>query len=255
MKVGKRMKIKIAYVSTIMASSLVIGGISATAATAGSMDSITDATFTQDKTVTTPLDPTDPNTPVTPVDPTDPIDPHAPGTSGPLSIDYVSNFHFGSNVISPLSKTYYAKLDKVKVASSGNIISVPNFVQVTDKRGTNVGWKLTVKQNGQFKTQDAAPQTLNNAELSIVAGTPKSLTDAAYAPTTSIATLDPTGAASSDIAVAAADKGMGTWAIAFGGDATTAATAVSLKVPMGTAKVADVPYKTTLTWNLEDTPN
>ncbi|MBC6316636.1 WxL domain-containing protein [Listeria grandensis] len=249
------MKNKIWYLSAIVASSLVIGGISATAATAGSMDSITDATFIQDTTVTAPLDPTDPNTPVTPLDPTDPADPHTPGTAGPLSIDYVSNFHFGSNVISPLSKTYYAKLDKVKVASSGNVISVPNFVQVTDKRGTNVGWKLTVKQNGQFKTQGATPKALTNAELSIVAGTAKSLTDAAYAPTTSIATLDPTGAASSDIAVAAADKGMGTWAIAFGEDATAAASAISLKVPMGTAKVANEPYKTTLTWNLEDTPN
>ncbi|WP_036079973.1 WxL domain-containing protein [Listeria cornellensis] len=235
-------------------STFVGGSVSVSAATAGSMDSITDTTFIQDTTTTSPLDPTNPNTPVGPVDPTNPLDPHEPGTAGPLSINYVSNFHFGSNVITPATTTYYAKLDKVKVTSTGNVIDVPNFVQVTDKRGTNAGWKLTVMQNGQFTTQDGTAKELDNAELSLVAGTPKSLTDTSYAPTTSVATLDPVGGASSDIATAADKKGMGTWSIAFG-EGAASETGVSLKVPIDTAKVANVQYKTSLTWNLEDTPN
>ncbi len=42
----------------------------------------------------------------------------------------------------------------------------PNFVQVSDNRGTETGWTLKVKQNGQFKTEVnqelAAKVTLSN---------------------------------------------------------------------------------------------
>ena len=49
------------------------------------------------------------------------------------------------------------KLDTVK-AKDGNK-EVPNFVQVTDNRGTNAGWKLSVTQNDQFKTADGKELT------------------------------------------------------------------------------------------------
>ncbi|WP_239255608.1 WxL domain-containing protein [Listeria ilorinensis] len=226
---------------------------SATAAVSGTMNSTTDVTFTTDLTVTSPLNPLDPNTPVTAVDPSDPNDPHQPGTSGPLSIDYVSNFHFGNKVISSTNATYYAQLDKVLQNAAS--VDVPNFVQVTDKRGTNVGWKLSVKQNGQLQTTDGNNTPLTNAVLSFVAGTARSVTDAAYAPATQTVSLDPTGTNSSLVATAASGKGMGTWSIGFGSTLAEGRSAISLYVPMSTAKVTGTTYRTSLTWNLEDTPN
>ncbi|WP_205527789.1 WxL domain-containing protein [Listeria costaricensis] len=223
------------------------------AAVSGTMNSTTDVTFTTDVTVTTPLNPLDPTTPVTAVNPSDPNDPHAAGTSGPLSIDYVSNFHFGSKVITSANATYYAQADKV--LQNAATVDVPNFIQVTDKRGTNVGWKLSVKQNGQLKTTDGNNTPLTNAVLSFVAGTARSVTDVAYAPATQAVSLDPTGTDSSTVATATSGKGMGTWAIGFGGTLTEGRSAVSLYVPMSTAKVTGTTYRTSLTWNLEDTPN
>ena len=50
-----------------------------------------------------------------PDDPENPEDNnHEDGTQGPLSIDYVSNFHFGKHNISGSDQVYYAKLDTVK---------------------------------------------------------------------------------------------------------------------------------------------
>ena len=41
-----------------------------------------------------------------------PADPHQPGTAGPLSIDYVSNIHFGSKQIQAGTAIYSAQLDQ-----------------------------------------------------------------------------------------------------------------------------------------------
>ncbi|EUJ29203.1 cell surface protein with WxL domain [Listeria floridensis FSL S10-1187] len=236
---------------------VVISGVSysADAAVSGTMNSHAGVLFQADTGVTSPVNPLDPTVPVGPVNPADPNNPHEPGTSGPLSIDYVSNFDFGSQVIESKDKTYYAKLDHVLATSTSTELDVPNFVQVTDKRGSNVGWKLSVKQNGQFATTSGTVKTLNNAVLSFVQGTPKSLTAASYAPTGQAVSLDPNGTSSSTVATAAAGKGMGTWTVAFGADANAAKTGVSLFVPMDTAKEVGAKYETTLTWSLENTPN
>lgn len=69
------------------------------------MTSNVDISFSQDPTITPPVNPTDPTSPVTP----NPTDPHQPGTGGPLSLDYVSNFHFGTKVIQTADATYYAQ--------------------------------------------------------------------------------------------------------------------------------------------------
>lgn len=122
------------------------------AAQVASIQSNADITFALDNTVTPPVNPTNPSQPVTP----NPADPHQPGTAGPLSIDYVSNIHFGSKQIQAGTAIYSAQLDQVQ-NSTGDLISVPNYVQVTDKRGLNLGWKLSVKQSAQFATSDSTP--------------------------------------------------------------------------------------------------
>ncbi|WP_139844028.1 hypothetical protein A5821_003226 [Enterococcus sp. 7F3_DIV0205] len=232
----------------VIASCGFIGEIVGEAVNVGSLTSNADISFSQDTTITPPVNPTDPTEPVTP----NPADPHQPGTSGPLSLDYVSNFHFGTKVIQTVDATYYAQLDQVQNSLS-TLISVPNYAQVTDKRGLNLGWKLTVKQNGQFQTADSTPAVLTNAQMSFVAATPNSTELIALAPTTLPVTLDPTGAASSPVATALVSTGMGTWTLAFGSGAG-AAQGVKLTVPNATTKVANNQYKTTLTWTLNDSP-
>ncbi|EPE0870308.1 WxL domain-containing protein [Enterococcus faecalis] len=203
------------------------------AAQVASIQSNADITFALDNTVTPPVNPTNPSQPVTP----NPADPHQPGTAGPLSIDYVSNIHFGSKQIQAGTAIYSAQLDQVQ-NSTGDLISVPNYVQVTDKRGLNLGWKLSVKQSAQFATSDSTPNSTQLLSL---------------APLTVPVTLDPTGAATSPVATAALSTGMGTWTLAFGSGAT-AAQGIQLTVPATTKKVAAKQYKTTLTWILDDTP-
>ncbi|WP_239257349.1 WxL domain-containing protein [Listeria ilorinensis] len=230
------------------------GGVSVAAADGGAMDSHGYVTFEQNTDPATPINPTDPTEPVGPKDPADPTDPHEPGTAGPLSIDYVSNFHFGTQKASGKDQVYTASLDKVYKKTDGSEVQVPNFVQVTDNRGSNAGWHLTVKQNGQFKTSgsqelDGAQITLKNSHLN---GT--DMTDSSIQPTTASGdiVLDPSGAAS-DVMNAEVNKGMGTWLTSFGDDTTTGAKSVELFVP-GKAKKEASDYSTTLTWTLTDTP-
>ncbi|MDN8763564.1 WxL domain-containing protein, partial [Staphylococcus aureus] len=75
-----------------------------------------------------------------------------------LSIDYGSKFKFGTQKISTADQTYYAAPDEMKDGSKK-----PTYVQVTDKRGTLAGWKLTLSQPEQFKT--ATGEELVGAQL------------------------------------------------------------------------------------------
>ena len=201
-------------------------------------------TFEADPNPTNPVDPTDPEKPVDPVDPTDPDGPN-PGTAGPLSIDFASSFQFGNQLITSETKDYYAQLQEFTAGAAG-----PNYVQITDKRGTQEGWSLSVVQNGQFKTAD--DEELVGASLSIASGAATSVTDMQYAPTV---TASHTFVPDSEITLvnAPVGKGMGTWIYKFGNDATEGSTAVKLNVPGSSVKLAKE-YRTTLTWNLKNVP-
>lgn len=192
------------------------------------------------------------------VDPTDPIEPGNPlvpiypgpgGTAGPLSIDYVSKIQFGvDNKTSGKDEVYWAKLDKFKGVEEGEVIERPNFIQVTDKRGSNVGWRLTVTQNEQFKngTEEltGAVLTLGNGALKTSDG---GTTPTIYKPII----LDP--GTPSDVAIADVNQGTGTWIALFGSTNEEAKESISLEVPGSTKKVQGE-YKTELTWDLTDAP-
>ncbi|EUJ30227.1 WxL domain-containing protein [Listeria cornellensis] len=219
----------------------------ASAAEVGSLTTDSKVKFTKqaDGTVTPP---------VNPVNPDQPLDPDAevtPGTSGPLSIAYVSEFDFGTQEISGETKTYNAKLDSVKVG--GENVETPNNVQVSDNRGNNAGWKLTVAQNGQLK--DGSARNLEGAEIAITKGTAVTKTGTGVtAPTVNQEIkLNPNGTVAM-VMNAEANQGMGHWVDKFGADNTAAADAVTLTVPGKSAKYADSNYATTLTWTLSDTP-
>ncbi|EJQ1760385.1 WxL domain-containing protein [Listeria monocytogenes] len=206
-------------------------------------------TFEEDNSPTNPLDPTNPDD-MNPVTPTNPDD-HEDGTAGPLSIDYISNIRFGLNKASGKKEIYWAKLDTV-TTSDGTNQDVPNFVQVTDKRGVWDGWHLTVTQEEQFYNE-TAKESLIGAEIKLSNGLPKS-NDGGDAPSVNDSiVLIPGKDKAIDVANAEAGKGSGTWSIRFGNDANQGEQSISLEVPAKTTK-AQGEYATTLTWKLTDSP-
>lgn len=180
---------------------------------------------------------------ITPKDSTE----HQNPTSGPLSLDYVSNIKFGEQKTMGEDATYYAQLDKF-IDSNRATIERPNFVQVTDKRGSNAGWHLTVTQDTQFKN---GAESLNGASLSLDYATLTTPNDG-IAPTASQKfTLTP--GVASDVLNATNNQGTGTWIERFGNDNTQGKTSISLSIPGKTKKVQGE-YNSDLTWALTDSP-
>lgn len=111
-----------------------------------------------------PVDPENPNEPQTPLNPDGTET--KPGTGGLLSVDYASSFSFGQPTIEPTLKNYGAFAQRFKETDALR----GNYVQVTDKRGTQSGWVLQIVQDNQFKssTNDeltGAKLTLGNGQL------------------------------------------------------------------------------------------
>lgn len=207
----------------------------------------TDATITfeaGDDEITPPVDPENPD----PSKPVDPVDPPGPGTGGALSIDYGSRFKFGTQKISTADKTYYAAPDELKDGSKK-----PTYVQITDKRGTLAGWKLSLSQPEQFKT--GSGEELAGAQLSFTKGEMASLVDAQYEPSTVSSEMTLTPGESNVLAINAEQgKGIGTWVYRFGSNVEANKDAVQLFVPGKSVKLAQQ-YTTKLVWSLENTPN
>ncbi|MGM2786765.1 WxL domain-containing protein [Bacillus cereus group sp. Bce018] len=241
---------KVAVVGAFALTTLV-GGTSAFAEKdGGTLNSKAFIQFEKNTDTVDPINPINPDEVVEPiVDPNNPDDTHEPGTAGPLSIDYVSNFNFETQKASGNNELYYAKLDNVKNKVTGAKSEVPNFVQVTDNRGTNAGWKLTVKQNDQFKTADdkeltGATLTLKNGTLNSAAGS--------KAPTAA-QNIALTPGQAFDVATAQEEEGMGTWTNSFGKSVEDGENSVELSVP-GKTKKEQAKYTTSLTWELKDAP-
>lgn len=241
-------KIGSLLLATSILASLALGATTTLAADGGSYDSNGVITFTPNTDPTKPVDPVDPTDPVTPVDPTDPTDPK-PGTAGPLSIDYASSLDFGTQKITSKDEIYKAKaqkyIDNDSVEKTG-----PNFVQVTDNRGTEAGWTLQMKQNSQFTTADA--DVLTGAEIVFKNGNVVTASDSEKPTGKTTITADPSGALK-DVMSAKVDQGAGTYLLDWGTDAATAAESIELSVPGSTTKYAKK-YSTTFTWVLTDAP-
>lgn len=159
-------------------------------------------------------------------------------SSGTLSLSVDNtNLSFGKNTIS---------------AADANLgASTTPTVKVSDLRGTNAGWSLTVAQGQQFNTKtDASGSALTNAALTVAST--KVSSDSTV--NTKNATLTPgtttsgttTNGAAGTVASALAGDGNGISTFTFGGS--------TLAVPGATPKLAQG-YTTTLTWNLGATPS
>lgn len=207
-----------------------------------------------------PVDP-DPGKPVKPIDPTNPEGPN-PGTNGPLSIDYASSIDFGKNRISNKDQVYFARAQ----AYNGEQQDTPNFVQISDNRGTNSGWTLTVKQPEQLKaTTDTLNDVLTGAQITLSNPKVNSNAQNVEKPVANeIVALNP--GEETVVTTATQGAGAGTWATYWGsvesveerdenGDTQTVNVTkdVQLAVPGATPKDA-VKYQAKLVWTLTDVP-
>ncbi|WP_086312958.1 hypothetical protein A5821_000530 [Enterococcus sp. 7F3_DIV0205] len=179
------------------------------------------------------------------------------GMVGPLTIDYITKVNFGLVKVSGNNETYFAKLAKINLKGISEPKEVPNYVQITDSRGSNAGWQLQLKQDAQFeaKDKDNSISTLVGASLSFDNPTLKSSQKGSeFAPLGIKQTLTP-GEGAVTVVNAPAGKGMGTWHYTLGDTDEQAAKSISLYVPGDTAKLKNAAYKTVLTWTLVDGPD
>lgn len=202
--------------------------------------------YTENTDITSPIDPNNPGEIAEIISPI----PVQPGTSGPLSVDFAPHVIFGKHDGSQKNDIYYAKLTRVKKKPDGSEEMVPNFLQLTDNRGKNSGWRLTIKQNGQLKN---GTHPLKGAEISL-----KNIT--LFSPNTSgrpiakkSVRLDPEGGEPTEIARSKEKTGKGTWLIMFGQSEEESKTSIQVSVP-GTTEKKKGNYTTSLTWELIDTP-
>ncbi|EJM2939362.1 WxL domain-containing protein [Listeria monocytogenes] len=256
----------------------VLSGDFASAATSVTKDSKGIVKF--DKSTTPDPDPVNPD----PVDPDpvipDPTDPPV-GTDG-LWILAVSDWDFGTHNVSSLSSgalNVHAADDTIStyVDANGNgqqdlpgevsvTKKVTPYAQISDVRGTNTGWTLSVTGSA-FKDSSTPAKTIPGAELTIPKSTVSSATSTAQASTGyDSVTISMTGGAAVPVMAAKDmqtatptnfndDQGMGTWTDSFGSQAVSATdtSKPKLSIPKNVV-VADGTYQSTLTWTLSDTP-
>ncbi|CAM3374838.1 WxL domain-containing protein [Vagococcus fessus] len=236
--------------------------------TENSLTSTAKVKFKPSTQVTPPVDPEGekPNTPIFPWDPTEPEGKPKPGTSGPLSIDFVSSFDFGANEISNDDQSYYARSQLIVDKEATKVEARPNYVQITDNRGTNEGWTLSVKQQGQLKSDTKTHNDeLIGAYIKLSAPKVRSNSNASAPTPVEEIVLDPSS--SENVVLSALlDEGAGTWTNAWGepeivteeneegtSQDVSITKDVALFVPGETPKDAVV-YKSILTWILSDLP-
>lgn len=164
--------------------------------------------------------------------------------SGDLTLDFVSSFDFGNHPISKNDEIYSAAAQKTEDGKS-----IPNFVQVTDLRGTGNGWSLNVQQQSQFLANNDGRE-LEGAQIQITNGVMTS--ESTNTPQDVTESVNLTPGVSEKIVTANEHEGTGTWVYGFGNDSTKEES-VHLAVPGKSFKAADS-YKTVLTWALLDAP-
>ena len=195
--------------------------------------------------------------------------PPIPGT-GPLTIATVPTMNFGTKVISTADEHYnmIAEMQQ-KAGTTGeeNMIPYVSMAQVQDTRGTNEGWELSVSLSEFQAKTDTLNSVLKGAKITLFDPSLRySVNDANQEPTihTSGLELIPSEEAV-PVMTAANQKGGGTSSVVWGDHDALAKQvedgvdvvenkAIQLFVPGSTAKDA-VTYTSTLTWELELTPD
>ncbi|KAF1299125.1 hypothetical protein BAU15_00325 [Enterococcus sp. JM4C] len=192
-----------------------------------------------------PLDPLNPE-PNRPIEPVNPL-PGTPetGTGGNLSIDFASNFQFGQHPVSTKETEFFAD-PQYLVGGEAR----PNFIQITDVRGTGTGWQLTAIQS-PFETETKT--ILRGSVLSFENLSVLSERVSENGPTLSAPRIEFVPGEETAIASAGASQGMGTWIIRMGQSEAEAANSVKVDVLNETVRLKNL-YTTKIQWVLKDTP-
>lgn len=248
------MKLK-KYLAIMSAVAMVGTSMPVLAADVATYNSKGSITFITNTDITPPVNPENPDVDVTPIDPENPTETPDPGTAGPLSIDFASKLFFGNQKITTAKATYYAVAQKVMTETDNGAGGVnqtestgPNYVQVTDSRGTESGWTLSVKQPTNFKTAEnevltGAEITINNINVNSASASTKP----SVVPTTLALNTE-----NQVIMAAKKGEGAGTFVARYGKvEDDNIAKSVELMVPAATVKYAKN-YTTGLVWTLSD---
>lgn len=184
------------------------------------------------------------------------------GSGGPLSIDYVSHMSFGEQTISGSNAEYHPLLQSWRYDTGSSTrdietVYIPQFAQITDKRGENSGWTLKVERT-QFAT--ASGEELKGAEINVENAEVVKMSDiddSAKPTGLDKFTIPLEGAV--DIVTAAEDQGMATWSYSLGKAVSTEEASkvpeatnenITLSVPGTAKKIQDQEYTSNITWTL-----
>jgi len=264
-----KIKLNLTGLTLLSVGLLVTGGSLTQAATVGPTTSNAKITFRAKITATPPVSPNDGKTPITPTTP------GVPNTSNPvlsgdgLTLDFVPALNFGTHYVDASSAHTWSAW----AADDGTGKAIPQFMQVSDNRGTPsgpLGWSVALTQTAQFAGATAG--NLTNAVLTFNAdGTNNVVSASANKATSATNTALNALVPGTAITIFQADAGTGTGTnlLNFGAkdgsslvsDPEALDTAnttgkvdpnITLNVPAGAAK-ADT-YSATLNWNLYSAP-
>ena len=192
-----------------------------------------------------PVDPLDPDTQVNPENP-----PEIDEEQGFVSLDFVSQFQFGTVGIRSETTTYDALPQKLLQPADPNDNLRPNYVQVSDRRRENSGWTLRATLREPFESDEGHQLTgarilLDNID---VVTTRENVSE----PPTHKQQAALTVGNAEIIAQAGANQGRGTWVQRFG-DRDTMDQSVKLEVPISATPQA-TRYSATILWELSFVP-
>lgn len=249
--------------STVLAATLLTGGIQGTAAEVRVAETDGQVSFVPNDRDPTEVIPPDPG----PEGPDVVIPPIGPeGQTGPLTIAYAPTLDFGTQEISNRDAVYSMVAEKQQLTDTqGEENKVPyvSFAQVQDTRGSNAGWRLTValsafESGTQHNELRGAQIIFASREVEYISFNQENAPSAHEAGLR----LDANGAAQA-VLTADAGKGAGTSSVVWGDQDELNAQyqdqapvvrneAIQLFVPGATAKDAAL-YVATLTWQLSTT--
>ncbi|EPH60771.1 MULTISPECIES: WxL domain-containing protein [Enterococcus] len=192
-----------------------------------------------------PVDPLDPDTQVNPENP-----PEIDEEQGFVSLDFVSQFQFGTVGIRSETTTYDALPQKLLQPADPNDNLRPNYVQVSDRRRENSGWTLRATLREPFESDEGHQLTgarilLDNID---VVTTRENVSE----PPTHKQQAALTVGNAEIIAQAGANQGRGTWVQRFG-NRETMDQSVKLEVPISATPQA-TRYSATILWELSFVP-
>ncbi|OJG75033.1 hypothetical protein RV12_GL002078 [Enterococcus quebecensis] len=91
-------------------------------------------------------------------------------TNGSLRIEHVPAIRFGQQKISSKIEYYQALWGSGTVGEDETKVKIPSFAQVTDERGIQSSWELTVYQEKAFQNTKNDKNTLENTRIEIHEG-------------------------------------------------------------------------------------